>query len=144
MPTIKSTLVAGAKPEAGTLLQVQEKMGTRPGQALEFMVLEVEYDRKKYYCCWAGGEIKGGKPHMTLVGQAAVEALSNLPLGSNDSLIFQELKLGSTPLRNKVKATLKRAPANSKICFVGDMQGELDGHLAQVFNLQKGSINVSH
>ncbi|AZP69364.1 hypothetical protein EJJ20_00435 [Pseudomonas poae] len=75
---------------------------------------------------------------MTLVGQAAVEALSNLPQGRNDSLIFQELKLGSTPLRNKVKATLKRAPANSKICFIGDMQGELDGHLAQVFNLQKG------
>lgn len=114
MPSIKSTLVAGAKPEAGTLLQVQEKMGTRPGQSLEFMVFEVEYDRKKYYCCWAGGEIKGGEPHMTLVGQAAVEALSNLPQGRNDSLIFQELKLGSTPLRNKVKATLKRAPANSK------------------------------
>ena len=54
MPSIKSTLVAGAKPEAGTLLQVQEKMGTRPGQSLEFMVFEVEYDRKKYYCCWAG------------------------------------------------------------------------------------------
>lgn len=68
---------------------------------------------------------------MTLVGQTAVEALSNLPLGHNDSLIFQELKLGSTPLRNKVKATLKRPPANSKTWFTGDMQSELDGHLAQ-------------
>ena len=42
MPSIKSTLVAGAKPEAGTLLQLQ-KMGMRPGQSPEFMVFQVEY-----------------------------------------------------------------------------------------------------
>lgn len=144
MPTIKATMLAGAKPDAATLLQVQEEMGTRPGQHLEFMVLEVDYDRKKYYCCWSGGEIKNGEPHMTLIGQAAIEALSNLPLGRNDALIIQELKLGETPLRNKIKATLKRAPANSKICFIGDMQGELDGHMAQAFNLQNGSKSISH
>ncbi|WP_172736644.1 hypothetical protein [Pseudomonas sp. Irchel s3h17] len=45
MPSIKSTLVAGAKPakpKAGTLLQVQE-IGMRPGQSPEFMVFQVEY-----------------------------------------------------------------------------------------------------
>lgn len=46
MPSINSTFVAGAKPEAGALLKVQEKMGARPEQSLEFMVFEVEYDRK--------------------------------------------------------------------------------------------------
>lgn len=144
MPIIKTTLLAGAKPEAATLEKIQAQYGARPGQSLEFMVFEVDYDRKKYYCCWSGGEVKGGEPYLTLVGQAALEALSNLPLGRDDALIIQELKIGETPLRNKIKAALKRAPANSKICFIGDMQGELDGHLPQAFNLQKGSKSISH
>ncbi|MFU2936839.1 hypothetical protein ACM7NO_26140 [Pseudomonas aeruginosa] len=144
MPTLKSTLITGSKPEAGTLLRVQEQMGLRPGQSMQFMVYQVEFDRKKYYCCWSGGEMKGGEPHMTVVGQAAMEALANLPLGSNDALIIQELKLGPTPLRNKIKATLKRAPANSKICFLGDMQGELDGHMHAAFNIQPGMLDVAH
>lgn len=144
MPTIKTTLLGGAKPEASTLLKIQEQMGSRPGQHMNFMVFEVDYDRKKYYCCWSGGELRNGQPHMTLIGQAAVESLANLPLGNNEVLIFQELKLGETPLRNKIKATLKKAPANSKICFIGDMQGELDGHLPQAFNLQHGTKDISH
>lgn len=144
MPTIKTTLLAGAKPEASTLEKVQEQFAARPGQHLEFMVFEVDYDRKKYYCCWSGGEVKDGEPYLTLIGQAAFESLANLPLGRDDTLIVQELRLGETPLRNKIKAALKRAPANSKICFIGDMQGELDGHLPQAFNLQKGSKSISH
>ncbi|MFT8231310.1 hypothetical protein ACLNBI_07015 [Pseudomonas guariconensis] len=144
MPTIKTTLLGGAKPDASTLLKIQEEMGARPGQHMNFMVFEVDYDRKKYYCCWSGGELRNGQPHMTLIGQAAAESLANLPLGNNDVLIVQELKLGETPLRNKIKATLKRAPANSKICFIGDMQGELDGHLPQAFNLQPGTKDISH
>jgi hypothetical protein len=104
-------------------------MGIPSEKSINLMVFEVEYDRKKYYCC-GPGEIRNGQPHMTLIGQAAVEALANRPLGNNDTLIFQELKLGPTPLRNKVKAALNRAPSNSKICFFGDMSGELDGHNA--------------
>ncbi|GAB0084363.1 hypothetical protein I4I80_02730 [Pseudomonas syringae pv. tomato] len=144
MPTLKSTLITGSKPEASTLLRVQEQMGLKPGQSMQFMVYEVEFDRKKYYCCWSGGEIIGGETHLTLVGQAAMEALANLPLGNNDALIVQELKLGPTPLRNKIKAAFKRAPGNSKICFVGDMQGELDGHMHAAFNIQAGMLDIAH
>ncbi|WP_455233182.1 hypothetical protein [Geopseudomonas aromaticivorans] len=144
MPTLKSVLIAGTKPEAATLLHIQEQMGLQPGMSMQFMVYQVEFDRKKYYCCWSGGEIKGGEPLMTLVGQAAMEALVNLPLGNNDALIIQELRLGQTPLRNKIKTTLKRAPANSKICFLGDMQGELDGHMHTAFNVQPGTLDVAH
>ena len=108
------------------------------------MVFEVEYDRKKYYCCWAGGVIEGNASFFPLVGQAAFEALANLLLGRNDSCLIQELKLGPTPLRTKIKAILKRVPENSKNCFVGDMQGELDGHMPEAFNLQKGSISIAH
>lgn len=144
MPTIKSTLICGSKPEAETLKLIQSEMGQPANASMQFMVYQVEYDRKKYYCCWSGGEIKNGEPHMTLIGRAAIEALINLPLGSNAAMIVQELAVGPTPLRNKIKAALKRAPANAKICFLGDMQGELDGQMHAAFNVQPGHIDIAH
>ncbi len=37
-----------------------------------------------------------------------------------------------------------KAKEGSKICFIGDMQGELDGHMHKAFNITKGTINISH
>ena len=144
MPIIRTKTILATKPEPETLRKVQEGAGIPSGVSINLMVFEIDYDRKKYYCCWSGGELKDGQPHLTLVGQAAMEALANLPMGSQDTLIFQELKLGATPLRDKIKATLKRAPLNSKICFFGDMQGELDGELHRAFNVVEGTINIAH
>lgn len=144
MPILRSKLIQGTKPEAETLTKIQEQMGVPPGVSINLMVFEVEYDRKKYYCCWSGGALKDGQPYLTLIGQAAMEALNNLPMGNQDTIILQELALGPTPLRDKVKATLKRAPLNAKICFFGDMQGELDGHMHHAFNVGEGTINIAH
>ncbi len=144
MPTIKTKHILGTKPEPETLKTVQEGAGIPVDVSMNFMVFEVDYDRKKYYCCWSGGELKDGQPYFTPVGKAAMEALVNLPMGNQDTLIFQELKLGPTPLRDKIKAALKRAPLNAKICFIGDLQDELDGHLHQAFNVVQGTINIAH
>jgi hypothetical protein len=73
-----------------------------------------------------------------------MQALANLPMGNNDTIVLQELTLGPTPLREKVKATLKRSPLNVKICFFADMQGELDGHIHHAFNAGHGTINIAH
>lgn len=143
MSILKSKLIQGTKPEAETMKKIQEQMGVPPGVSINLMVFEVEYNRKKYYCCWSGGELKNGKAYLTLIGQAAMEALTNLPMGNHETLIFQELALGPTPLKNKVKAVLKRAPSNSKICFFGDMAGELDGHMHQAFNVGQGTIDIT-
>jgi hypothetical protein len=64
-----------------------------------------------------------------------LEVIVNHPSPS-DTLVFQHVVLGETPLKTKIKAALRGAPANSKICFFGDMQGELDGVLSDVFNIQ--------
>jgi hypothetical protein len=143
MPILRSKLIQGTKPEAETLKKIQEHMGVPAGVSINLMVFEVEYDRKKYYCCWSGGALQDGQPHLTLIGQAAMEALANLPMGSNDTFVLQELALGSTPLRDKVKATLKRTPSNAKICFFGDMSGELDGHMHHAFNVGQGTIDIA-
>jgi hypothetical protein len=143
MPDIKSTLIIGAKPSDKTLLKAQKALGLAPDQAMEFMVFEVEYDHDTYYCCWSGGYMENGEPFMTPAGQAAFEALANLPFGQK-RLIIQELKLGETPLQDKIKMTLTRANAGDKICFFGDMAGELDGHMSPAFNLQPKLKNIAH
>ena len=144
MPTLKTKLILGTKPQPETLRKLQQDAGMRPNLALNFLVFQIDYDRKRCYGCWSGGELRDGEPYLTPVGQAAMEALANLPIGDSNRFIFQELKLGPTPLRDKIKATLRRAPADSKICFFGDMQGELDGRLHQAFNVVKGSLNIAH
>lgn len=144
MLKLESKLIEGTKPSAKALERIKEEMQLPDGISINLMVFEVNYDNKKYYCCWSGGEIRNGTLYLTPVGQAAMEALTELPIGNNNTLIIQELRLGETPLKAKVKKALKKAGANSKICFVGDMAGELDGHMAQAFNLVSGTVKVSH
>ncbi|PXV76773.1 hypothetical protein [Pantoea sp. PNA 03-3] len=136
MSLIKSKMITDAMPSDETYKKLLEHVGLPEGTSVGLMVLEVDYDRKKIYCCLSGGEMIDGSPHMTLVGQAAFEALCNLDV-PNETLTIQEVKLGETPLKTKVKRTLDKAPRNSKICFIGDMQGELDGVLSSVFNIEQ-------
>lgn len=142
--SLVTKLVEGTKPEAATLLELQQKMGIPADKSISLMVFETSFKEKKIYCCWSGGAIQDGEPKLTLVGRAALEALLNLPLGGDKALIFQELKMGATPIREKVRAAVMKAEAGAKICFIGDMQGELDGHMHKAFNLQSGTIKVSH
>lgn len=141
---ISTKLIEGNKPEAQTLLELQQSMGIAPHISIMMCVFEVTLQDKKVYACWSGGLVQDGQPMLNLVGRAALEALINLPLGTNDNLIFQELKIGVTPLDEKVKHIISQAPAGSKICFLGDLQGELDGHIAQAFNVINETVNILH
>lgn len=141
---VVTKLIEGTKPEADTLTAIQQTMGVPAGVSINLMVFEVTFKDKTIYCCWSGGEIIDGQPHLTLIGQAAMEALVNLPLGDNSTFIIQELKLGPTPLREKVRAVVMKVPANAKVCFIGDMQGELDGLMHKAFNLVKDTVKVAH
>ncbi|HBK3302464.1 hypothetical protein I5679_18905 [Citrobacter koseri] len=142
MSIIKSRMIEGIRPNAETLTAIKEQMGIEEDTDVRFMALEVQFDRKIYYCALSGGKLENGEPILTLVGQAALEVIINHP-SPNNTLVFQQVKLGETPLKTKVKATLRNAPANSKICFFGDMQGELDGVLSDVFNI-KASLDSYH
>lgn len=142
--SLVTKLIEGTKPEAETMLEIQQKMSIPTDKSINFMVFETSFKEKKVYTCWSGGEIKNGEPRLTLIGRAALEALINLPMGNDDKLIFQELKLGPTPIKDKVRAAIMRADAGAKICFIGDLQGELDGLMPKAFNLAQGTINISH
>ncbi|MDH4602360.1 MULTISPECIES: hypothetical protein [Pseudomonas syringae group] len=142
MSSLKTTLLVGPTPSPTTLLDLKASMGVAQNATMVFMVYQIEFCDELYYCCWSGGELKGGEPCLTAGGQAALEALGNLNIGSNQTLIVKHLRLGPTPLRQKVEATLRLAPPESKICFFGDMQGELDGVMEPAFNVQPGYLRV--
>jgi hypothetical protein len=142
--SLSSRFIHGTKPEASTLSEIQEATGVPTDRQIALMVFETTFKTKKIYCCLSGGVVENGEPKLTLIGRAALEALINLPLGDQTTLIFQELKAGPTPVREKIRAAVMRAPEGSKICFIGDMQGELDGVAFNALNCQKDVLNVSH
>jgi hypothetical protein len=151
MHTISTNYILGAT--AGPVIdaRLREEFQVPPGTEVSLSVFEVRVDHTVRYCCWAGGELTpyggpdGGQPRLTLVGQAAVDALANLPFLAERSgltLVFQELKLGKTPLRDKVLAAFRRtADSPTLIAFVGDLSGELDGPIGQAFNIS-GAVLV--
>lgn len=140
---LRSKLIFGVKPSAKALDEIRKLMpADAQGTPAGFMVFETEYNGEKYYCCLSGGKLQNGDILLTTVGRAACEALMNLPMGNDDKFIFQEVKMGKTPLREKVEETFSRCSPGTKICFVGDMQGELDGQMTPLFNLD-GMIDIS-
>lgn len=125
---------------------------TIPGMSsqteVNLMVFEVQIDKQVRYCCWSGGTMHDDQfqnvtePRVTPVGQAALEALAGLPFADpQGALVMNELRIGATPLREKVlKAFRRTADTRELICFIGDIAGELDGHMHKAFNMN-GSVN---
>ena len=137
----KSQLISGVTASEVTNQRFRRDVGLSAQQQPMYMVLRVKLDGKTYYCCWSGGQVVDGDVQLTEVGRAALETLTALPLGNNDTLVMQQLKIGATPLQQKVKNALRKLPSGSKVCFFGDMSGELDGHMHQAFNVV-GTVNV--
>lgn len=136
MTIIKSYLIDNAAASTGREYRVKTNLGLPMDSKPRFTVFKTFVDKKIVYVAWAGGEIKDGEIYLTELGQAAADVLAALPVGSNELLIMQELKIGKTPIKNKVKKVLKKAPRNSKILFFGDMANTLDGEMDPALNLQ--------
>jgi hypothetical protein len=135
MSIIKSYLIENAAASAGLEYKIKVKLGLPIDSQPRFMVLKTFIDQKIVYVAWAGGEMRDGEVFLTELGQAAADVLAALPVGSNKTLIMQELKVGKIPVRTKVKKALKKAPRNSKIIFFGDMSNSLDGEFQPSLNL---------
>jgi len=141
---IRSKLITGISASDSTNQQVafENNKKLQPGQKINYTVLVTTLDKKQYYCCLAGGVMEDSGVKLTRVGKAAVEVLMALPVGDSERLVMQELKLGPTPLKKKVKKVLRKLPPESKICFFGDMSGELDGHIHKALNFS-GQVEIS-
>lgn len=142
MTYIKSKIIPEAKPNPETIKLLRRQLELPEYIPVSFKVFEVEYSKEKYYCCLSSGKMRKGKPRFTLAGLATLEALASIP-SSNETLFIKEVKLGLTPLRKKVSTVLKRAEPNSKICFIGNMKGDLGEALSEVFNCTSSDLIIT-
>lgn len=146
-PLLTSKFILGAAPGEDTAAQLRAEVGAEADAQINPCVFEVEVGRQRRYCCWSGGTIPRAPGNssevgavqdirLTLAGRAAMEALTALPFIEHKALVFQELRVGKTPLRQKVVETFyKTAAQQALIVFVGDLAGELDGKMGPAFNL---------
>lgn len=141
MPLIKSYLIDNIEASLQSDYEIKKDGGLPMDSKPRYLVLKTYLGSKFVYCCLSGGVLVEGEVKLTQVGKAALEALCNITSSSKEVILFQEVKLGPTPLKVKVKKYLKKVPNNSCICFFGDMTNELDGVLLDVFNLQ-GTVSV--
>lgn len=141
MGNIKSKLIIDISASELTNRRIYNDTGIGSGREARYMVLKVSLDNKTYYCCLSGGRLENGEVLLTTVGSAAFETLMAIPVGKSDQVVMKEVKIGSTPLDQKVKTVLRKLPSGSKVCFFGDMEGELDGCFFDVFNVS-GTVEV--
>ena len=130
MSRIVSRYIKGVSPSPESREMLNQMFSVRPEQEMLFCVFEVQCDGSTYYCCWSGGRIEKGRPMMT-------------PTGGDDRLHIHELRVGLTPLREKVVNILRAKPAHARVCFLGDLNGELDGLMTKAFNVTGESVNLS-
>jgi hypothetical protein len=118
-------------------------MKTKKISNVNFSVFVTKIQLKTYYICLSGGELRDGELFLTEFGTLALEALTELstPFDTH-TMNFQELKIGSIPLRKKIKQMLLARPNHSKVCLFGDMVGELDGVIIEALNLV-GSTEIT-
>lgn len=133
MNDIKAKMIIGSKPEPDTIRELEQLGKMPPGQLMGFSVFELNYNGKIFYCSWSGGELTPEGVSLSLIGKAAMESLKNLPMGSKDLFVFQQMRRGKTPLKQKICEVLDNTPESTKICFFGDINGELKGEITKVF-----------
>jgi hypothetical protein len=145
MDKIKMKFLVGTKPSAETMAAIQAAYPDKvqPDAQMQFQVFELQYKGKTIYASWSGGKTTSEGPALTLVGQAAFESLINLPFGSKGSIHFIEMKLGPTPLLQKVSEVLDHVPDQGRVCLYGDLSNELDGQIAVLFE-PLGFKEISH
>lgn len=127
------------------------------GDIAAFCVFQTTASRgtrtRRVLCCWSGGTLvskdagtQRAVASFTMIGQAALDALLRLPACLDDHpaaaqrLIIREVKTGPTPLRDKVIDAILDAPPGARLCFLGDLAGELDGHMGPAFGLETAAL----
>ena len=133
--TIQSRLYIGTHCSPETEQRIREAYGTPKSESVGFIVMQTSVGHKTVDCCCSGGQLDHAtkEPSFTLIGLGALEALINLP-GEASALIYAEVRKGRTPVAEKIKQIILDAPPGARICFIGDLAGELDGVLTPALN----------
>ena len=102
--------------------------------ALQYHVYEVAYGTKQIFCCLSGGHIENNEIQFTAVGLAAFEALTNVERGEEPTYYAEHIDT-SADVAEQIESVFDSVPSGARICFVGDITGELKDQLSKYFTL---------
>lgn len=125
--------------EASASEQTQQEIMKATGvkcKELYFYIYRAVLGEKTFHVCWAGGRMidEGRDVEFTSIGRGNCEALMLYP-GTYPKMVVAELKLSDLELRLQITYILNRLPNLSRVCFFGDVSGELEGKLFKAFNV---------
>ena len=101
---------------------------------IQFHVYHKQVDDKEVYCSLSGGVVENNEIVFTPIGLGAFGALSNVQV-EQDNYNAEELKVENGPIQAQVEAVFNKVPADAKVCFIGDMTGELKSSISEIFPL---------
>lgn len=134
---ITSELIANTATKECTSA-VLETIGAEPPKEGEvsYMVFETQFEDKQFYCCWAGGLVVDKEIQLTAIGVGAIEALSRVDASTREGIeLFMLTSQTKEELIAEVLQAFKKVENKSRICFVGDISGQLRTWLPEVFNV---------
>ncbi len=131
---INSELMTNISASQETNQQIVEMLGMEHDGDIQYHVYHTQADDKEVYCCLSGGLVENNEIVFTPIGLAAFEALSQVS-EQEDNFYAEELKIENGSIKSQVEAVLKKVPSFAKVCFIGDMTGDLKESIAEIFPL---------
>jgi hypothetical protein len=131
---INSELLTNVTASEETNKELLEMLKLDHDGDIQFHVYHTQVDDKQLYCCLSGGVVENNEIVFTPIGLGAFEALTNIEV-EQDTYYAEELKVENGPIKSQVEAVLSKVPADSKVCFVGDMTGTLKLSISEIFPL---------
>ncbi|GAB2995642.1 hypothetical protein [Psychrosphaera aestuarii] len=113
---------------------ILELLDINESHDLQYHVYEIAFGDKQIFCCLSGGSIENGVIEFTPVGLAAFEALTNVKEIS-DTEYFADYISTEENIAEQIETVFSRVPNGAKVCFVGDITGELKEELSKYFTM---------
>ncbi len=113
---------------------ILEMLDINENHELQYHVYEVAFGDKQIFCCLSGGVIENNEIQFTPVGLAAFEALTNVKK-ENECEYFADFIDTAANISEQIETVFNRVPSGSKVCFIGDITGELKSELSKYFTM---------
>jgi hypothetical protein len=131
---INSELLTNVTASQETNKQILDMLELDHEGDIQFHVYHTQVDDKEVYCCLSGGVVENNEIVFTPIGLGAFEALSHVEV-EQDNYYAEELKVENGSIQEQIEAVFNKVPADSKVCFIGDMTGELKSSISEIFPL---------
>ncbi|GAA0290904.1 hypothetical protein [Psychrosphaera haliotis] len=113
---------------------ILEMLDINEAHDLQYHVYEVAFGDKQIFCCLSGGVIENNEIQFTPVGLAAFEALTNIK-EMPEAEYFADFINTEKNIAEQIETVFARVPNGAKVCFVGDITGELKEELSKFFTM---------